>query len=245
MKTIAYFCFLFIVCIQFSMAGVAMNGTRIIYHEGAREYGLRIANTNTYPILFQPWVDHGDGEPNSNLGPFVIVPPFIKMEESDVSTLRMVYDGSKLPEDRESVFWLNLYEVPLMKKKKENTQYLNMAMNTQVKVFYRPKNLKAMDIDEIVGQVKFRLIQNEKGYSVLIDNPTPYSLSLLNIILNDQKETILAKSQPTIDTLVLPFSQKQEYLDSQVSNFNDIAYAQIHVIDDFGKTLKFKKEISK
>lgn len=244
MKIIAYFCLLFIICIQVSMAGVAINGTRIIYHEGAREYGLRVANVNEYPILFQPWVDHGDGEPNTNLGPFVIVPPFIKMEESDVSTLRMIYDGSKLPEDRESVFWLNLYEVPLIKKKKENTQYLNMAMNTQVKVFYRPKNLKAMGIEEIVGQVKFRLIQNEKGGAMLIDNPTPYSLSLLNIVLNDQKENILAKSQPTIDTLVMPFSQKQEYLVYPVSNIQHVAYAQIRVIDDSGKTLEFKKEVN-
>ena len=79
---------------------------------------------------------------------------------------------------------------------------------------------------------------------MLIDNPTPYSLSLLNIVLNDQKENILAKSQPTIDTLVMPFSQKQEYLVYPVSNIQHVAYAQIRVIDDCGKTLEFKKEVN-
>lgn len=244
MKFMTYVCGLLIAGLQMSMAGVAINGTRIIYHEGAREYGLRVANTNAYPILFQPWVDHGDGDPNTNLGPFVVLPPFMKMEANDISTFRMVYDGSKLPEDRESIFWLNLYEVPLMKKQKENTQYLNMAMNTQVKVFYRPKNLKAIDIQELVGQVKFKIIQSEKNHYILIDNPTPYSLSLLDIVLKDKKENILAKNKPTIDALVMPFSNKKEYLDTQIDHFNDIAYSQIHVIDDSGKILEFKKEIS-
>ena len=37
MKIIAYFCLFFIICIQVSMAGVAINGTRIIYHERSEE----------------------------------------------------------------------------------------------------------------------------------------------------------------------------------------------------------------
>jgi len=226
-----------------TVAGIVINGTRIIYNEGLREHALKIANANLYPILFQPWVDHGEGSPNKHVDSFIIVPPFFKMEANEINTIRMIHDGSGLPSDRESVFWLNLYEIPLLDNNRSDHHYLNMAMNTQIKLFFRPKNLKKMNIEEIIQQVRTRIFSDEKGSYVMITNPTPYHVSILDVKLIDQSLNVKAKTIPNIDTLVAPFSSKNYDLDHQILAPELFLKIKITLIDDSGRILDFDQSI--
>lgn len=226
-----------------SMAGVVAEGTRIVYNEGLKEYGLKVANTNAYPILFQPWVDYGEGDPNQNLGPFVIVPPFSKMAPNEMNTLRMIYDGTVLPTDRETVFWLNLYEIPLLKKKDIENQYLNMAMNTQIKVFYRPKNLEKISLENIINSTKFKVFSEENESFILVENSSPYHISFLDLKLINSKEDVLSEVYPDMDMMVRPFSNKKLKLKNNMTDLSKDTLVNIKVIDDLGGFYDFKKII--
>lgn len=55
-------------------AGIMANMTRVIYHQGDKERSVLLANTNSYPVIVQNWVDHGEANPQTET-PFVVLAP--------------------------------------------------------------------------------------------------------------------------------------------------------------------------
>lgn len=104
-----------------------------------------LLNTNGYPIVAQTWVDNGDvnAAPELSHAPFVTLPSVFALPPSALKELRILFAGANLPTDRESVFWLNLYEIPPSQPTTPPlASRVTLAMNTQMKIFYRPKALK-------------------------------------------------------------------------------------------------------
>ena len=103
-----------------------------------------LLNTNGYPIVAQTWVDNGDvnAAPELSHAPFVTLPSVFALPPSALKGLRILFAGANLPTDRESVFWLNLYEIPPSQPiTPPLASRVTLAMNTQMKIFYRPKAL--------------------------------------------------------------------------------------------------------
>lgn len=77
-------------------------------------------------------------------------------------------DINKLPADRESVFYFNVREIP-PKSNKLNT--LQIALQTRIKLFWRPKALENTSMKS-PWQHKVTLIRNGQDFTV--NNLTPY-----------------------------------------------------------------------
>jgi len=94
-----------------------------------------------------------------------------------VQTLRIVYTGEPLPADRESVYWLNLYEIPPAAplSDADDTARLDLAVNTQLKLFYRPDAVPAPD--HLAEQLRFSLAQENGHWHIECHNPTPWHAS--------------------------------------------------------------------
>ena len=99
---------------QAAAASVIINGTRVVYPGNEREVTVKLDNHGTSPALVQAWLDDGDPKvtPENSDAPFVLTPPISRIEPHKGQTLRLMYTGKPLPQDRESVFWLNVLEVP-------------------------------------------------------------------------------------------------------------------------------------
>ncbi|UTN74283.1 molecular chaperone [Pseudomonas aeruginosa] len=97
-----------------SEAGVTAERTRLVFVEGQREASLLLVNQNPYPVLVQAWVDDGalDGEPDTALAPFLPLPPVFRLEPGRQRSLRLLATGQAQAQDRESLYWLNIYEIP-------------------------------------------------------------------------------------------------------------------------------------
>lgn len=97
-----------------AMAGLIAGATRMIYLPESRERTLMLANTNDYPVVIQTWIDDGDVDstPDQTQAPFMVLPAVFKMQPGGAQGLRIINKGESLPTDRESVYWLNLYEIP-------------------------------------------------------------------------------------------------------------------------------------
>ncbi len=97
-----------------SEAGVTAERTRLVFVEGQREASLLLVNQNPYPVLVQAWVDDGalDGEPDTALAPFLPLPPVFRLEPGRQRSLRLLATGQAQARDRESLYWLNIYETP-------------------------------------------------------------------------------------------------------------------------------------
>jgi len=219
-------------------AGILTEGTRIIYPADSESRTLLIANTNPWPVLVQTWVDQGEGDPGAADAPFVVLPAIFRLEPSATERLRIVHTGKPFPEDRESLLWLNLYEVPPVDADTEadtdDDARLTLTFNTQLKVLYRPEGLRAPD--DLAAQLQFRLLERQDGrWCVSAYNPTPWhaSISALHV---DGMDGPLAADEA--DLLLPPFSTRcyrlgegvpGEDADVHFSVIGDAGFSEAHV----------------
>ncbi|MEI9763234.1 molecular chaperone [Enterobacter kobei] len=104
-----------------------------------------------------------------------------RLDGGHENTLRVIYTGeTSLPENRESVFWLNVKSIPSMTRSDENR--LLIAVKTRMKLFYRPAALAS----ENAGEAWTRLTFEPRGERLVINNPTPFYVSLYSLTVGNK-----------------------------------------------------------
>ncbi|EDP9793963.1 fimbria/pilus periplasmic chaperone [Salmonella enterica] len=156
-------------------AAVALDRTRAIFNGDGKSISLNISNDNKkVPYLAQAWLEDAQ-EKKITAGPLVVTPPVQRLEPGAKSMVRVMAPGaSGLPQDRESLFYFNLREIP-PKSKKENV--LQIALQTRIKLFYRPASI--VQRPDAVWQDKLVLHAENGGYR--IENPTPYFITVIGL----------------------------------------------------------------
>lgn len=158
-----------------AQAGVALGATRVIYPAGQKQVQLGVTNnddSSTY--LIQSWVENADGAKD---GRFVITPPLFAMQGKKENTLRIIDATNKqLPQDRESLFWINVKAIPSMDKSKLSENTLQLAIISRIKLYYRPAKL-ALPPDQAAEKLYF----SRSGSSLTLTNPTPYYLTVTEL----------------------------------------------------------------
>lgn len=161
--------------IQSATAAIALDRTRAVFDGGDKSISLNISNQNkTLPYLAQAWIEDPAG--NKITQPLVAVPPVQRVEPTMKGQvkLQMMGDISELPQDRESLFYFNLREIP-PKSTKANT--LQIALQTRIKLFYRPDALKINRSGEDRAWME-KLTLTREGDKFRVNNPTPYYVTL-------------------------------------------------------------------
>ncbi|MDF3982975.1 fimbria/pilus periplasmic chaperone [Luteibacter sp. PPL201] len=131
-------------------ASVVMNATRYIFRAGEREIAVKVSNVGKAPVLSQAWIDDGDANatPENVHVPFNLTPPIARIEAGKAQTLRIAFTQGDLPTDRESLFWLNVLEVPPKPADGEDdSSHIQLALRYRLKLFYRPARLKGSPDD--------------------------------------------------------------------------------------------------
>lgn len=148
LKKIPY-CFILIASFFISasvLADVAINGTRIVFNAKDKESVVQLKNNDKNPYLLQLWIDDGNSKsrPGEVKVPFVITPPVVRIDPEKGQAVRMIFTGATLPQDRESLYWFNMLEVPPKPTKmiEAGSNLLQLAFRTRIKLFYRPANLE-------------------------------------------------------------------------------------------------------
>ncbi|MFZ5177140.1 molecular chaperone [Enterobacter kobei] len=162
-----------------SLANIVVTGTRAIYPAGEKEISVKITNKGKSPVLIQSWIDTGDASvsPDKIRVPFVITPPINRLDAGKGQTLRISYTGgNSLPDDRESVFWLNALEIPASMSKDAELNKLQIAFRTRIKVFFRPATLKG-DSTQAAESLKWEI---RNGQLTAINN-SPFHVTLLDV----------------------------------------------------------------
>ncbi len=81
---------------QDALAGVVVNGTRVIYPAQAREVTVQVDNVGESPALVQAWIDSGDANQTADTSdaPFVLTPPIARVEPGRSQALRLIFSGA-------------------------------------------------------------------------------------------------------------------------------------------------------
>ncbi|MEB2601432.1 fimbria/pilus periplasmic chaperone [Burkholderia cenocepacia] len=161
-------------------ASVVISGTRIIFPGNDREVTVKLTNDGPTPALVQTWIDKGDANasPDNIDVPFTLTPAMFRMEPQKGQTLRMVYTNEPLPADKESLFWLNVLEIPPKASESSDSNRLQVAFRTRIKIMFRPKDLQGSAQDAPM-QVRWQVARGTEGRYVLkATNPTPYVVNI-------------------------------------------------------------------
>ncbi len=162
-----------------AMAGITIVRTRVVYPLSQTDVSLQLNNDSPAPSLSQAWVDEGDpnSTPADSKAPFFITPAIFRMEPNASQMLRIVYTGQSLPDNHESLFWLNVLDVP--PNAKEVTNRLQFAFRTRIKLFVRPAGLKG-SVEEASAQLRWKVASSQKTgeRAMEVTNSSPYYISL-------------------------------------------------------------------
>ncbi len=170
-------------------ASVILHGTRVVFPGDQAEVTLKITNTGARPALVQAWLDNGDppDAPGATDVPFVVAPSLTRMEAGGGQTLRILHSGQALPADRESLFWINVLDIPpkteVPEAREETSGALALALNTRIKLMYRPKGLPGQARDA-PAQLQWSIGSGEGGNVVLrARNASAYVANLGHVSL--------------------------------------------------------------
>lgn len=189
-----------------SHASVIIHGTRVIYPVGQPEVVVRLENKGSRPALVQPWLDRGDrhSTPATTQVPFTLSPSIFRIEPYQQQALRLRYTGEPLPNDRESLFWLNILEVPPRALDAAQKNQIELSFRTRLRVFLRPQALP-YTVGNAPEKLQWALVAHGQGFALQATNPTPYHISLASLdLLSDGKRFSKAPSKDANDGLLLP-----------------------------------------
>jgi chaperone protein EcpD len=175
-----------------AQASVTIGGTRVVYPLEQREVTVKLDNDSSTPSLVQVWMDNGnaDAKPGDIKVPFVITPPIFRMDPKKGQMLRVMYSGDALPQDRESVYWLNVLDIPPKANPTGDANTLQLAYRTRIKVFVRPEKLPGKAEDAPAQLVwKIAASPDGKGQAVSVSNPTPYYVSFSGVSVESGART--------------------------------------------------------
>ncbi|MFM0065631.1 fimbrial chaperone [Paraburkholderia aspalathi] len=181
-------------------ATVIVTGTRVIYPSDAREVTVKLNNNGTVPALVQSWIDSGNLKEDPNAGgmPFTLMPPVTRIDPDKGQSLRLIYTHDPLPQDRESVFWLNVLEIPPKPAKADVDQrLLQVAFRTRIKIFFRPTGLKG-EANEAPAKLSWAWEHDATNHNKLVlraTNPTPYHVSVVGAKVTSGGKTYESDSQ--------------------------------------------------
>lgn len=227
-----------LVCLQVALTTtghteIVLHGTRVVYPSNAREITLQLSNNGTAPSLVQAWIDDGNAKstPDEANVPFIITPPISRVEATKGQTLRITAlpNSSQLSQQQESIFWLNVLDIPPKPEGKTqqdlsipiSNNFLQLAVRSRIKFFYRPIDLKE-NIEQLSEKVQWKI----NDQYLVVKNPTPFFLTITSILQGtvDHKADLLQQG-----LMVAPFSEDKIKLKNK--NVADMSFVYIN---DYG-----------
>ncbi|SPW34516.1 Chaperone protein fimC precursor [Edwardsiella tarda] len=164
-------------CSSVFASGLTLGATRVVHPAGAAQSVFSVSNkTDSSTYLIQSWVEDATGAKTDD---FIVTPPLYTSAPGNENVLRIVSSEAPHPQDKESLYYLNIKAIPSVDKKaleKHEGGSLIVATLMKVKLFVRPAGLTPPR-EQAANKLEFA----RKGANLNIHNPTPYYLTLIDM----------------------------------------------------------------
>lgn len=164
-----------ILFINVAHASVVLNNTRIVIDNDKMGRTVQFTNSGDKPVLVQIQAEE-DGDPGAP--PFIALPPVFRMLPNAGQTVKVNITKDNIPDDRESLFYMNYMEIPSVKKDEQDKNKLYLIVKSRVKVIVRPAGLVFS-----VNKIRERLSFGMSGNTVTIKNTSPFYANLRSFYL--------------------------------------------------------------
>jgi len=214
-----------------AVAGISLSSTRLVFDGQHKEAGITVRNSGE-DVLIQSWIDTNTSE--TSAVPFAVTPPLVRVSGDEQQILRVIYEGTGLPTDRESVVWLNVQEIP-QATKTENT--LQLAVRQRIKVFFRPAGLKN-NAYLAPGELTWRLAERAGKSILVVNNPGQFHVSIADITLQSG-----ALSEHPFDSMMIAPGERKEFSLKQLHHTNTPRLL-FSSINDYGAQDRYGAQLS-
>lgn len=215
-----------------AQAQVIVHGTRQIFPGEQREISVRTENVGSRPSLVQAWVDAGDKQagPEEADTPFILRPPVFRLDPGKSQVMRVLMAGGELAQDRESIYWLNVLDIPPTPEAGGvgSGNYLQFSLRTRIKLIYRPKGL-AGSAATAPQKLQWSLVRDGAQWKLRATNPTPYYVHFSRLALRVQGKDHVADEFP----MVAPMAS-EDYALKDMPRRPDTGNVQFEFINDQG-----------
>ena len=177
-------------------AAIGLDRTRVVFDGGKDAVSMTITNNNSQlPYLAQGWIEDEQG--NKITSPLIVLPPVQRLEPGKKSQVKVqgLPAVKSLPQDRETVYYFNLREIP---PRSDKVNSLQIALQTRIKLFYRPAPIVPSQ-QERAEPWQQKLTLTRAGDHYQVNNPTPYYVTLI-----DARSAKDAKTASGFEPLMVP-----------------------------------------
>lgn len=227
-------------------ASVVINTTRIVYPQQDKEVTVRLESKNQAPVLVQAWLDSGDehATPEGVAIPFVVTPPIFRMEPGKQQVVRVAYTDETLPSSQESVLWFNVLEVPSQSPEAQQSNQLQLAFRSRIKLFFRPAKLP-YTVEAAPEKLQWRRVSSAQGQALEVFNPTPYHVTFEAIEVLEAGQRHARKSAASgSENMVMPGGRKRFELPTLKSSSSTAVTVQFQTLDDFGVKVAHSSKVA-
>ncbi len=221
-----------------SAASLAFDENRYILEPGRPKVAVTIDNRGEEAALVQvslDWVE--PGEDADQEVPLAVSKPLRQIAADQSATVEIFYQGVGLPKDRESAFFLNILDVPMIRELESETAIpVRLAARHRLKLFYRP--LLAMSPELARDALRWSRVDKDGGTSVNVENTSPYFVTMVEIGALDQVGEDCG--QPVIHLMVPPFASVQQ--DFQGCK-GLLSHVQYRYVSDSGRELPYRASL--
>ncbi|WP_369309714.1 molecular chaperone [Providencia rettgeri] len=212
---------------------------RHTYIEGDKSISIGMRNTENSAYLVQTmmtWLDESSGVKQltkEDAIPFIVTPPLNRFEPGQYYDWRIIFSGNStlLAKDRESVFLAKFVLIPASNKAVKNTSDMAVLRALTFKIYYRPKTLKSLKIENVQDKISFR----HDGNKLIVKNDSPLYLMLDKVSVGN-----IAIDSNELFKPLIPFSEQTIMLPENIGVVNEVEW---NLLDEFAFSLE--KRISK
>lgn len=218
-----------------AQAAVTLEGTRVIHDASqGRDVTVKATNTGAQPAMTQVWIDRADNRapPEQVRTPFRLTPSEPRLVQAQQGqAYRITYaprpSDAPLPQDRESLFYFNLLDIPPKPAAAAEQNLLQFAVHTRIKLFHRPAGLPG-SAREAAAALRWAMDHN----MLRAMNSSAYHVTITDIVTPDGMK-LTADMVAPYDTLVIPIPEASR-------PFKSVSFTWL---DDYGAQREAKATI--
>lgn len=162
-------------------AALTIDSTRLVHESHKRSSSLVVANPSKSTFAAQVWVNTAADDTTTTV-PLLTSPNLFRLEPGGEQVVQINVLPNDLPEDRESLFYFNVQELP--QRDAEARNVLNVALRTRIKLFYRPSQLKENPLSRL-NDLQWSVQRVDGQQQLVVDNPSPFHFTFGRLEVND------------------------------------------------------------
>ncbi|MGC5701953.1 fimbria/pilus periplasmic chaperone [Pseudomonas sp. NFXW11] len=174
-----------------AQAALALGSSRIIIQAPQTQAVVMVHNRSAHaPYLAQSWVENAQGQKTEGL-PLVALPPIQRLESTQSNQLKVqvLPRVAGLPQDRETLFYLNVREIPPRSEK--NQEGIQIALQRRVKLLYRPERIRPLNVGITSPWMSAVTLSRETGGDWWLNNVTPYHVTIIEALGDGAEKSVV------------------------------------------------------